>query len=267
LIVGWHLGRAELGFYSVGGRLAQTPGREIVAPLTATLFPALSLLRDSPERLQAGYVRAQTVVTAVALPVTVLVAVFASPLVLLLMGPRWLGAVPVIQAVASITAFESLGSLVGPLAMAKGQTDVLFRRDVLKLALRLPLILTGVVFGGFLGLLAGRALAGILGVLLDMTLVRSIARLSLFRQFWVNRRSLAATMAMAGTATLLQSAYPLPDEYAQQLLRLAVLGIASIAAFAGTTGLLWWISGLHDGPEREVLGLINGLQRKLRPRV
>lgn len=264
LIVGWHLGRAELGFYTVGGQLAQLPGREVVAPLTASLFPALSIVRGDAERARSGYLRAQTLVTAAALPLTMLVALFAQPLVLLLMGPKWLGAVVVIQFVAAATAFETLGSLVGPLAMAHGQTRVLFRRDMLKLCLRLPLIVGGLLTNGFLGLLAGRSLAGVLGIFIDMALVRTITDLSLGAQLWANRRCLLATAVMALVAIGLQGLVPVPETTLGQALRLTALAGASLAMMLLTTLLLWRGAGFSEGPEREVMELTHSALKMVR---
>jgi O-antigen/teichoic acid export membrane protein len=251
LIVGWHLGRTELGYYTVGGTLAQLPGREIVAPLTATLFPALSLLRDDPSRLRAGYVRAQTLVTAIALPMTALVAAFASPAVVLFMGDQWIGAIVVVQAVAAITAFETLGSLVAPLAMAKGHTQTLFQRDLAKLVIRLPLIIAGLVFGGFIGLLLGRSIAGLTGVLIDMHLIRRIADLSITQQFIINSRSIIATAVAVTAAIFLQYVFIAPPDFLAQLLRLFCLGFLSLIIFLASAWFLWHLSGYPEGPESE----------------
>lgn len=263
LIVGGLLGKIELGFYTVGGRIAQTPGREVVAPLTATLFPAFSLIRDDPARLRQSYVRAQTLVTFVALPVTVMVAVFAAPTVAFLMTERWRGAVFVIQTVAVSTAFETLGSLVTPLAMAVGQTQIVFRRNVLKFMLRIPMILGGLLAGGLVGLLIGRSIAGILGVLIDMVQVRKIAGLGIVRQLNVNARCFCAATVMAVCGLALQEVIPPGTDAVWQFFRLAVLGVSSGVVFILTAALLWRQAGCPDGAERDVGGLVRKLSRRL----
>lgn len=263
LMVGWMLGRAELGYYTVGGRIAQTPGREVVAPLTATLYPALVMLRDDRDRLLRGYVRAQTLVTFIALPVTSLVALFAHPTIRFLLGEHWMGAVLVIQTVAASTAFETLGGIVTPLAMAQGQTDVLFRRDLLKLCLRLPMILVGLVLGGLTGLLIARSAAGLLSALIDILLVKSLIGLSLLRQLRHNMRCLTATAAMAVMAIVMQEIVPDVASRGLQFARLALLGTSSVAVFVLVAALLWRASRYDDGPEGEILGLFQSATRKL----
>lgn len=261
VIVGWYLGRSELGAYTVGGQLAQVPGREVVAPLTTTLFPALSIVRRGGDHSSNAYLRAQTLISMFALPVTLAFAVFAQPLVLLLMGEKWLDAVPVMQFVAGATAFETLGSMVAPLAMAHGQTRTLFHRDAIKLGLRLPLILGGLVTGGFVGLLAGRAIAGILGTAIDMALVRSIVGLSMRAQIWANRRCIFSAALMAATAIFLQSSIPVPSDTASQALRLASLAAVSAAVLIVAISALWKLEGSPAGPEEEILGLARSVLR------
>jgi O-antigen/teichoic acid export membrane protein len=81
LLVGKMLGGVALGYYSVGSNLAMMPTREATAPLTQTIYPAFSSIRDDPSRLAAAYQRVQALVAAVALPAGIGVAVVADPLV------------------------------------------------------------------------------------------------------------------------------------------------------------------------------------------
>jgi lipopolysaccharide exporter len=86
LLVGKMLGGSALGYYSVGSNLAMMPTREATAPLTQTIYPAFSSIRDDPPRLAAAYQRVQALVAAVALPAGIGVAVVADPLVRLALG-------------------------------------------------------------------------------------------------------------------------------------------------------------------------------------
>ena len=76
LFLGRQLLSADVGFYTVGGRLAQLPVGEIVGPLTYTLFPAFQMVGAEPERLAPVYKRVQTFVTYISMPVGLLMAIF-----------------------------------------------------------------------------------------------------------------------------------------------------------------------------------------------
>ena len=89
LLIGKMLGGTALGYYSVGSNLAMMPTREATAPLTQTIYPGFSSIRDDPARLAAAYQRVQALVAAIALPAGIGVAVIADPLVRLTLGEKW----------------------------------------------------------------------------------------------------------------------------------------------------------------------------------
>ena len=122
LLIGSYLGIKPLGFYTVGDNLAAMPTRETIGPLETTLFPGFKQIAHDNERLKAAYKSAQSLITAIVLPVGVGCALIAQPLVLLAMGAKWLPVVQIIQVLSCVFALQTLGSPVHPLAMAKGET-------------------------------------------------------------------------------------------------------------------------------------------------
>jgi O-antigen/teichoic acid export membrane protein len=261
LLVGTFLGRSELGLYTVGGRLAVVPGQELVRPLTSTLFPAFSIAQSDPERLRRAYARVQGVVTAVALPTSVGFGLVAEPFVHLALGPEWIDAIPIVQLLAFVYSLDTLGSLALPLAMAKGETKSLFLRNSLKLAVRMPMIAIGLATGGLVGLLIGRAIAGVIGVVIDMTMVRRLIGIGLLAQLFANIRCFLATGTMVLTCL-----------YVGELARTGALGaVATLAAiiatgvvtYLGTSLLCWQIAARPQGPEREAIDVAKTVGKHL----
>jgi len=253
LLVGTFLGRAELGLYHVGNRLAVMPGRELVRPLTGTLFPAFRLAADDPERLRRAYRRVQGVVTAIALPASIGFGLIADPLVRLALGENWIGAIPVVQLVAAIYSIDTFGSLVTPLGMAKGETRQLFMRTLQKLAIRVPLIVGGLVFGGFMGLLYGRMIAGAAGIVVDMATIDRLAGISLFEQFRANMRAILSTAAMVLSVVLLRISVTFPGDGDGQFIALVTTIMLATLVYVGTSLLLWSLAGRPKGPETEII--------------
>ncbi|HEY1386026.1 MAG TPA: lipopolysaccharide biosynthesis protein [Dongiaceae bacterium] len=254
LLVGSYVGRAELGLYTVGSRLSVIPGQEIIRPLTNTLFPAFRLTADDPVRLRRAYQRVQAVVTAVALPASVGFALVADPVVRIALGEKWLGAIPVIQLMAAIYSIDTFGSLVTPLAMAKGQTRLLFIRNVQKFAIRVPMIVAGMLLGGFMGVLYSRMLAGAVTVGIDMTMVKRVAGVSVPDQFRANLRAIVSSMAMVSLVLLFQHLAPFADDKEGLYMRLGSTVLLGAFVYLGTSWLLWRIAGCPDGPETEAIG-------------
>lgn len=257
LLVGGVLGRAALGHYSVGDNLAQMPTREATAPLQQTLFPALAKIADEPHRLRHAYQRAQALITYLALPIGVGFALVAEPVVIAFLGEKWLPAVPVIQALSSVFALQTLGSMVQPLGMAMGYTKLLFKRDLQMFFVRLPIIIAGTVLYGLPGLIYARVGTGLIGALVNMFLIKKMTDLTVAAQLLVNLRTLFATCIMVIAALGIQAwlATTLGAGKSTQVVQiLATIGLGALA-YVIASGSLWLMLKRPEGPEREVITL------------
>jgi lipopolysaccharide exporter len=255
LLVGKLLGQAPLGQYSVGSNLALMPTREAITPLTITMFPAFSTLAKEPARLAAAYQRGQAFLTALALPAGVGAALIADPMVRLLMGEKWAPAIFVIQALAPVFAFQTLGQFSQPLGMALGHTRLLFVRDLQLFFIRMPIIIGCTILFGFQGLVLGRTVAGLLSILFNLQLVKRFIGIGMLSQIAVNGRALFSTAVMAiGTIAL---TYVMPDAHDRDdlILNAGARFITAGTLFCGTMIVSWLLLHRPIGPENELLRL------------
>ena len=265
LLVGKFIGKTTLGYYTVGNNLAVMPSREATAPLTATLFPAFSNLAHDPVRLAAAYQRAQTLVTAIALPAGVGMALIADPLVRLAMGERWLPVVFVVRILAAVFAFQTFGSLAQPLAMAAGKTQLLFKRDLQAFLYRVPLVIVGLYFGGFAGVLYARAIMGTTGLLFNTNVVTKVTGLSLWQQIRPNMRAVASVLLMAAVLALMNVFSDKGSAHWTIALNLGVLIAAGAVVYSVATFILWRVMGRPEGPETEVVQVVSKVWRSFVP--
>ncbi|GGI67775.1 lipopolysaccharide biosynthesis protein [Polymorphobacter multimanifer] len=265
LFIGYFLGSNMLGQYSFGDNLAALPTREATSPVAQTLFPAFSRLTHDRERLRAAYLRGQSLVSAVGLPIGFGLALIAEPLVVLAVGDKWLPAVVVIQILAGVFALQTLSSSLQPLAMALAETRSLFHRDLVNLGIRLPLIVIGLVTGGLIGVLLARVVSGLSGMAINMALVRRLIGIPIGEQIAANSRSLAATGIMAGVLAALVHA----GVAAAALPALAAVIAAGAFTYVASLALLWLVTGRPSGPETDVVALAGTLVARfaMRPRV
>ncbi len=267
LIIGWVLGRTPLGYYSVGNNLAIMPTRETTRPITTTLFPAFSRLKDDRERLSAAYQKAQALVTAITFPAGVGMALVADPMVHLFMGQKWHPVVLIIQVLASVFALQTLGTLSQPLAMATGATRLLFIRDVQAFLMRIPFIVAGMLIDGLTGIIYARAMTGLIAVLLHMQVVERVTGLTFKEQFAANTRSLASVCIMA--AVVLPLSYRIerlgstPWDLFGEIVIIVTLGAV---CYLGSSLVMWMKMGKPDGPEREVMKSADAMLRRIKPK-
>ena len=259
LVLGYLVGKAPLGIYTVADNIAALPVRESTMPLTKALFPAFSRIADEPVRLRQGYTRAQTLVCAIAMPFGFGFAVIADPIVRLFLGHKWLAAIPIIQILSGTFALQTLSSSLQPLAMAKGATKVLFRRDVRTFLIRIPFIIVGYLWGGLLGVVVARAVSSFIGTIWNMALVATLSGISVRAQFASCSRTLLSTAAMVAVTLAVEIALLHRDPFASRAADVILLILAGAMTYIGTSAALWTRAGRPQGPETEVWGVAGRL--------
>jgi PST family polysaccharide transporter len=111
LLIGRVHGAEALGLYSRASVLLMRPLEQVMSPIGSVLVPVLSRVRSDPERYKRIFLQVYETVAVFTFPGTALLFALARPLVLLLLGPGWEGAVP-------LFAGFTLAAIYIPLAFA-----------------------------------------------------------------------------------------------------------------------------------------------------
>jgi len=147
LVIGLFLGPVALGYYSLAYKLMLLPRDSVSKVLARVLFPKLSKLQDNDERLADVYLRATGAIAFVTFPMMAGLAVLAEPFVQVVLGERWLPAVPLIQLLAPVGALQSVAATGGNVFLAKGRSDLMFRWGVVQGTLRTIAFFVSAPFG------------------------------------------------------------------------------------------------------------------------
>lgn len=264
LLIGGYLGARPLGYYTVGDNLAGLPTRETIGPLETALFPGLKQIAHDNERLKPAYTSAQSLISAIALPIGTGCALIAYPLVLLGMGEKWLPAVEVIQVLSIIFALQTLSSAVHPLAMAKGQTKLLFHRDLLSFSIRVPIIILGMYLGGLLGIVYARAFSGVIAIFINMHFVRRLIGLKIIEQISNNFRSLASVAVMSIGVLFMEYYLGRDGTPLFLFMKILVFIVTGAVLYISVHLMLWLIAKKPNGPESEVIRMTSKLILKIK---
>lgn len=155
MVVGATLDPLALGFYVLAFNISGWPVRVISEAARRVSFAGFSRLADAPQALAAGFARALGVVTAATVPLCVLLAALAAPVIGLLYGERWLpaaGALPWLMALGLVRigcelAYDCL--------VAIGRRRSLIGVQGLWLVLLIPALVIGARGGGIVGVAQG----------------------------------------------------------------------------------------------------------------
>lgn len=175
LAIGKLLGMEALGYYVVAYTLANIPSTYLSAVLAKVLFPMFSKLQSDKVGLGVEYGRGIRLVSALAVPVSVGIAVLAPEIVTALYGARWAPAAAPLQVLAGFGCFRALWMLNGYLYNAIGKPHVDFYLSLVRLiamtALLYPLTVTYGIVGASLAVTAPMAAQFGVGVFLSRRLI------------------------------------------------------------------------------------------------
>lgn len=157
-LVGYAYGAAPLGLYNRAYQLVVTPLSQIQSPVTSVAIPILSKIQEDQKRFSAYLVRGQL---ALGYPISlglVTIAIAAEPVVELMLGQKWLAAVPLLQLFALAGIARNLAFVGYWVYVVRGLSGSLFRYSLVTGAIRVLCVVIGAQWG-VVGVAAGLALA------------------------------------------------------------------------------------------------------------
>ncbi len=147
IIIGRVIGRIPLGNYQMAYNLMLLPLQNISSVIAQVVFPGFSQIQEDNERFRLAWVRSVCIIALFTFPVMAGLGILADPFIRAVLGPKWLGAIPIFEVLAPVGAVQSIQTLVGAIYMAKGRTDWMFRWGLLNCVVLIPAFLVGVRFG------------------------------------------------------------------------------------------------------------------------
>jgi O-antigen/teichoic acid export membrane protein len=100
ILLGRYSGADVLGLYGRGYSLVNLPTTQLHAAMFNVAFPALSRLQSDPPRLRNAFLKAYSMVLSMTIPATIACVLFAEEVVRIVLGPKWLGAIPIFRLLA-----------------------------------------------------------------------------------------------------------------------------------------------------------------------
>jgi lipopolysaccharide exporter len=253
LMISVMLPKAQMGLYAMADSFAVIPSRETVQPLREALFPGLAAMNGDRVRMARSCMRAQTTIALIAAPLGIGLALVADPAVRVMLGDKWLEAVPYVQILTVTYALGSLTSLFSPTAMALGETRLNFLMQFWGIVTRIPLVVAGLVFGGLFGAALAGLASEVVSVLVSLLYMKRLLKISIWQQIAPHGSTLASLAVMCA-AVLLGQRFIDPVT-ANELVRLIVLSSLGGAVYVLTALAIWQAGGRLGGPVSEIINI------------
>jgi O-antigen/teichoic acid export membrane protein len=175
-VVGRYLGASQLGLYGVGRQVASLPLERAMGIINSITLPAFSRIQDDSDQMRRGYLKLLRVGAAYAFPIFWGLALISDPLVKVVLGPKWLGSVIVIQLLCVSMPLRMLNSFTSTAVVAINRQDVNIK-SLLQAIVVVPICVVVGAQWGVAGVAASWAVGFPLIYLFNAILVRRALKL------------------------------------------------------------------------------------------
>lgn len=209
-VIGKYFSANELGFYTRADQFRNLPSRNIMAVIQRVSYPVLSTIQDEPNRLKENYrklIRSTMYITFILMLGMVAVA---KPMVLTLIGEKWLPSVQYIQLLCFVGMFYPLQALNLNILNVKGRSDLFLRLEILKKIIAVPVIIVG-IFVGIKTMIIGMIVNSFLSYALNSTYSGKLIGYSARQQILDILPSLLFGVFMGGIVFLIGLVSPFKD--------------------------------------------------------
>lgn len=207
-VVGRWLGAEALGYYTLANQLSIIPQRRLVVVLQSVTFPAFAQIQNQRERMRSGFLEGMRHLFALLIPAGLFLAIFASALVAVIYGAKWLPAAESLRILAIagvLSGFDAAESVF----MAVNRPNIRMWLIALRVALFLAFSAAFGLAYGEIGISVSLTLAVALSALASLPITGRIlgtSAASLLVAIWPPvRAALIAFVPVLAAAMLMQS--------------------------------------------------------------
>lgn len=249
-VVGRRENATVMGAYAMAGDIGVMPSSELLMPINRVLFPAFVKVKEDLGELKRVFLLAQSVQTLVAVPAGVGLALVAKEAISLMLGDKWLMAVPFVQILALSSLASAMLSSASYLMITLGRVKALAIYSWIQVVIFSLLAFGAFPNGGALEVAWLRlAVSAVSGVIFFWLLLRVFEPLKLGDLGRGFIRPVFAVGGMAVSIHLLGEVW-VPSSFLLSLFAKVILGAV---VYASVIVALWWVTGRPKGAESFLL--------------
>src|SRR5271166_4138310 len=231
-VIGKITGQVTVGLYSMAKDLAMLPTAKISSVVFLLSSPMMAELQTDIAAMRRAFFRAVRLTASIALPASAGMALVADDMVAVLLGPKWLPAVPVLRLLCLYAAVRAVDVLLPPVLFARRRQRFLFWYFLALLLAVAAAAAFGALWGGAPGAVV--FLTPVYCGLVTIVTREALAELNgSFSELWSETWPiLGATAAMAAFVLLLRE-ITFAEHTESPLIELILLSVTGAATYLG----------------------------------
>ncbi len=197
LVIGKTFNASEVGFFNRGDHFAQLPTQTVQQMVVKVNYPILSSMQDDNVRLVSTYQKLLTAPMFLLYPLLIGMIVLAQPMVLFLIGEKWLPCVPILQIVCLGCLFDPLTHINLNLLYVKGRSDLVLKLEFIKKPIGFLILFASIPFG-IIWMCVGRSLYSFIAFMFNCYYTNKILNYSFFDQIRALTPIIVRSILMGG---------------------------------------------------------------------
>ena len=166
IVIGKYYAPATLGQYTRATMFTGLLSNNLTSVIQRVSFPVLSTIQDDLPRLKDAYRRIIKTTMLITFASTLMLAAVAKPLILVLIGEKWLQAVGFLQIVCFGSMLYPLHAINLNMLQVQGRSDLFLKLEIVKKIIAIGPILLG-IFISIYWMLVGSVLTGVISYYLN----------------------------------------------------------------------------------------------------
>ena len=146
LVIGRCYTSAQLGQYTRANQFNQIFSSNLTTVIQRVSYPILSSIQDEPERLREAYRKVIKSTMLISFACMLGLAAVAKPLIILLIGEKWLPAVGFLQIICFSGMLYPLHAINLNILQVKGRSDLFLKLEIVKKIIAVGPLVLGVLF-------------------------------------------------------------------------------------------------------------------------
>ena len=146
LVIGRCYTSAQLGQYTRASQFNQIFSSNLTTVIQRVSYPVLSSIQDEPERLRDAYRKVIKSTMLISFACMLGLAAVARPLIIILIGEKWLPAVGFLQIICFSGMLYPLHAINLNILQVKGRSDLFLRLEIIKKIIAVGPLVLGVLY-------------------------------------------------------------------------------------------------------------------------
>jgi O-antigen/teichoic acid export membrane protein len=253
-IIGRAASSSALGTFAVANQIASMPSTELVAPINRAILPVYVKLAQDKAGLAKQYLSVMSVIALIAIPAVAGVAAMAPIIVLLVLGPTWREAIPVLEILAFYGITQVLQTNAHSAFLALGRPQVFAKINAIHVTMQISLLLWLTPAYGLQGAAWAFLLSALIALPVNFVFITRYLGIRAWSYIAFTWRPLAAAGLMYYIVRWVAPYASMPIGSSSQAFGPVVASILiGVAVYGCTITLLWLVCGRPAGAETAAL--------------